>query len=163
MFSYLIQRVLLMIPTLVAISVITFVIIQLPPGDYLSTYIAELQSQGENVDIEKIEALRAQYGLDRPMIEQYGLWVLGMLQGDFGFSFEYQLPVSEVVGDRLFLTLVLNFATIIFIWIIAFPIGIYSATHQYSLGDYGLTFIGFIGLATPNFLLALVLLSLIHI
>ena len=159
MFSYLIQRVLLMIPTLVAISVITFVIIQLPPGDYLSTYIAELQSQGENVDIEKIEALRAQYGLDRPMIEQYGLWVLGMLQGDFGFSFEYQLPVSEVVGDRLFLTLVLNFATIIFIWIIAFPIGIYSATHQYSLGDYGLTFIGFIGLATPNFLLALVSLS----
>ena len=151
-----------MIPTLVAISVITFVIIQLPPGDYLSTYIAELQSQGENVDIEKIEALRAQYGLDRPMIEQYGLWVLGMLQGDFGFSFEYQLPVSEVVGDRLFLTLVLNFATIIFIWIIAFPIGIYSATHQYSWGDYGLTFIGFIGLATPNFLLALVL-SLIHI
>ena len=137
MFSYLIQRVLLMIPTLVAISVITFVIIQLPPGDYLSTYIAELQSQGENVDIEKIEALRAQYGLDRPMIEQYGLWVLGMLQGDFGFSFEYQLPVSEVVGDRLFLTLVLNFATIIFIWIIAFPIGIYSATHQYSWGDYG--------------------------
>ena len=135
MFSYLIQRVLLMIPTLVAISVITFVIIQLPPGDYLSTYIAELQSQGENVDIEKIEALRAQYGLDRPMIEQYGLWVMGMLQGDFGFSFEYQLPVSEVVGDRLFLTLVLNFATIIFIWIIAFPIGIYSATHQYSLGD----------------------------
>ena len=163
MFSYLIQRVLLMIPTLVAISVITFVIIQLPPGDYLSTYIAELQSQGENVDVEKIEALRAQYGLDRPMIEQYGLWVLGMLQGDFGFSFEYQLPVSEVVGDRLFLTLVLNFATIIFIWIIAFPIGIYSATHQYSWGDYGLTFIGFIGLATPNFLLALVLLYLANV
>ena len=163
MFSYLIQRVLLMIPTLVAVSMITFVIIQLPPGDYLSTYIAELQSQGENVDIEKIEALRAQYGLDRPMIEQYGLWVLGMLHGDFGFSFEYQLPVSEVVGDRLFLTLVLNFATIIFIWIIAFPIGIYSATHQYSWGDYGLTFIGFIGLATPNFLLALVLLYLANV
>ena len=97
------------------------------------------------------------------MIEQYGLWVLGMLQGDFGFSFEYQLPVSEVVGDRLFLTLVLNFATIIFIWIIAFPIGIYSATHQYSWGDYGLTFIGFIGLATPNFLLALVLLYLANV
>ena len=152
MFSYLVQRVLLMIPTLIAISIITFVIIQLPPGDYLSTYIAELQSQGENVDTEKIEALRAQYGLDRPIIAQYSLWVVGMLQGDFGFSFEYQLPVSEVVGDRLFLTLVLNFATIIFIWIIAFPIGIYSATHQYSWGDYGLTFVGFIGLATPNFL-----------
>ena len=124
MFSYLVQRVLLMIPTLIAISIITFVIIQLPPGDYLSTYIAELQSQGENVDTEKIEALRAQYGLDRPIIEQYSLWVIGMLQGDFGFSFEYQLPVSEVVGDRLLLTLVLNFATIIFIWIVAFPIGI---------------------------------------
>ena len=114
MFSYLVQRVLLMIPTLIAISIIKFVIIQLPPGDYLSTYIAELQSQGENVDTEKIEALRAQYGLDRPLIEQYSLWVLGMLQGDFGFSFEYQLPVSEVVGDRLFLTLILNFTTIIF-------------------------------------------------
>ena len=163
MFSYLVQRVLLMIPTLIAISIITFVIIQLPPGDYLSTYIAELQSQGENVDTEKIEALRAQYGLDRPIIEQYSLWVVGMLQGDFGFSFEYQLPVSEVVGDRLFLTLVLNFATIIFIWIIAFPIGIYSATHQYSWGDYGLTFVGFIGLATPNFLLALVLLYLANV
>ena len=147
-----------MIPTLLAISIITFVIIQLPPGDYLSTYIAELQSQGENVDIAKIEALRAQYGLDKSMAEQYYFWVLGLLQGDLGFSFEYQLPVSEVVGDRLLLTLILNFTTIIFIWVVSFPIGIYSATHQYSWGDYGLTFVGFIGLATPNFLLALLLL-----
>ena len=147
-----------MIPTLFAISIITFVIIQLPPGDYLSTYIAELQSQGENVDIAKIEALRAQYGLDKSMVEQYCFWVLGLLQGDLGFSFEYQLPVSEVVGDRLSLTLILNFTTIIFIWLVSFPIGIYSATHQYSWGDYGLTFVGFIGLATPNFLLALILL-----
>ena len=147
-----------MVPTLFAISIITFVIIQLPPGDYLSTYIAELQSQGENVDIAKIEALRAQYGLDKSMVEQYCFWVLGLLQGDLGFSFEYQLPVSEVVGDRLLLTLILNFTTIIFIWLVSFPIGIYSATHQYSWGDYGLTFVGFIGLATPNFLLALILL-----
>jgi len=147
-----------MIPTLFAISIITFIIIQLPPGDYLSTYIAELQSQGENVDIAKIEALRAQYGLDKSMVEQYCFWVLGLLQGDLGFSFEYQLPVSEVVGDRLLLTLVLNFTTIIFIWLVSFPIGIYSATNQYSWGDYGLTFVGFIGLATPNFLLALILL-----
>ena len=95
MFSYLIQRVLLMIPTLVAISVITFVIIQLPPGDYLSTYIAELQSQGENVDIEKIEALRAQYGLDRPMIEQYGLWVLGMLRANLGFTLNTNFPFQR--------------------------------------------------------------------
>ncbi|MBL6600935.1 MAG: ABC transporter permease [Alphaproteobacteria bacterium] len=158
MFAYVIRRILIMIPTLIAISAITFVIIQLPPGDYLSTLIAELQSQGENVDTAKIDALRAQYGLDRPMIEQYLVWVWGLLNGDFGFSFEYQLPVADVVGDRLFLTLVLNFTTIIFIWIVSFPIGIYSATHQYSWGDYGLTFIGFIGLATPNFLLALVLL-----
>jgi len=156
--SYLIHRILIMIPTLFAISIITFVIIQLPPGDYLSTYIAELQSQGENVDIAKIEALRAQYGLDKSMVEQYCFWVLGLLQGDLGFSFEYQLPVSEVVGDRLLLTLILNFTTIIFIWLVSFPIGIYSATHQYSWGDYGLTFVGFIGLATPNFLLALILL-----
>lgn len=158
MLSYLIHRILIMIPTLFAISIITFVIIQLPPGDYLSTYIAELQSQGENVDIAKIEALRAQYGLDKSMVEQYCFWVLGLLQGDLGFSFEYQLPVSEVVGDRLLLTLILNFTTIIFIWLVSFPIGIYSATHQYSWGDYGLTFVGFIGLATPNFLLALILL-----
>lgn len=158
MFAYVIRRILIMIPTLIAISAITFVIIQLPPGDYLSTLIAELQSQGENVDTAKIDALRAQYGLDRPMIEQYLVWVWGLLNGDFGFSFEYQLPVADVVGDRLFLTLVLNFTTIIFIWVVSFPIGIYSATHQYSWGDYGLTFIGFIGLATPNFLLALVLL-----
>ena len=158
MFAYVIRRILIMIPTLIAISAITFVIIQLPPGDYLSTLIAELQSQGENVDTAKIDALRAQYGLDRPMIEQYLVWVWGLLNGDFGFSFEYQLPVADVVGDRLFLTLILNFTTIIFIWVVSFPIGIYSATHQYSWGDYGLTFIGFIGLATPNFLLALVLL-----
>jgi peptide/nickel transport system permease protein len=157
-FAYVIRRILIMIPTLIAISAITFVIIQLPPGDYLSTLIAELQSQGENVDTAKIDALRAQYGLDRPMIEQYLVWAWGLLNGDFGFSFEYQLPVADVVGDRLFLTLVLNFTTIIFIWAVSFPIGIYSATHQYSWGDYGLTFIGFIGLATPNFLLALVLL-----
>ncbi|MDA0340637.1 MAG: ABC transporter permease [Proteobacteria bacterium] len=163
MFAYVIRRILIMIPTLIAISAITFIIIQLPPGDYLSTYIAELQSQGENVDQAKIEALRAQYGLDRPMIEQYLVWVLGLLQGDFGFSFEYQLPVTDVVGDRLFLTLVLNFTTIIFIWVVSFPIGIYSATHQYSWGDYGLTFVGFIGLATPNFLLALVLLYLANV
>ena len=158
MLSYLIHRILIIIPTLFAISIITFVIIQLPPGDYLSTYIAELQSQGDNVDIAKIEALRAQYGLDKSIVEQYCFWVLGLLQGDLGFSFEYQLPVSEVVGDRLLLTLVLNFTTIIFIWLVSFPIGIYSATNQYSWGDYGLTFVGFIGLATPNFLLALILL-----
>jgi len=160
MLTYMAHRFLVMIPTLLAISALVFIIIQLPPGDYLTTYIAELQAQGEAVDQGKIEFLRQQYGLDKPYWEQYLLWLGGMLTGDFGYSFAYDLPVSEVVGDRLYLSFLLSFSTIIFTWIVAFPIGIYSATHQYSWGDHGLTFIGFLGLATPNFLLALVLLYL---
>jgi peptide/nickel transport system permease protein len=158
MFGYVVQRVLIMIPTLLAISIIVFAIIQLPPGDYLSSYVAELQSQGEKVDMQKIAFLREQYGLGKPMIEQYAVWLGGMLHGDFGYSFEYNLPVTQVVGDRLLLTVIVSVATIIFIWVVSFPIGVYSATHQYSAGDYGLTFLGFIGLATPNFLFALLLL-----
>jgi peptide/nickel transport system permease protein len=158
MLNYVIKRILLMIPTLVVISILVFVIIQLPPGDYLETYIAELQSQGESVDESKIAFLREEYGLDRPMYEQYLVWVSGMVVGDYGYSFEYNLPVNEVIGDRMFLTILISLTTIIFTWMIAFPIGIYSATHQYSWGDYGLSFLGFIGLATPNFLLALVML-----
>jgi peptide/nickel transport system permease protein len=158
MFGYIIQRILIMVPTLIAISIIIFVIIQLPPGDYFSTYIAELQSQGEAVDLQKIAFLKAQYGFDKPVWEQYIYWVAGLLQGDLGYSFAYNLPVREVVGDRLVLTFIVSFATIIFTYIVAFPIGIYSATHQYSWSDHTLTFVGFLGLATPNFLLALVLL-----
>ncbi len=157
MLRYIVHRLLVMIPTLLAISLIIFVIIQAPPGDYFESYIAELQSQGESVDQAKIEFLRTEYGFDRPILEQYVLWVFGMLQGDFGYSFEFQLPVSEVVGDRLYLTMLVTFTTIIFTWIVAFPIGIYSAVRQYSLGDHTFTFLGYIGLATPNFLLALVL------
>lgn len=152
------RRIMIMIPTLLAVSLIVFIIIQLPPGDYLTTQIAELQARGENVDQSKIEFLRRHYGLDRPLYEQYLLWVWGLLQGDLGYSFEYNLPVADVVGDRLFLTFLLSFSTIIFTWIVSFPIGVYSATHQYSWSDHGLTFLGFLGLATPNFLLALVLL-----
>ena len=158
MLAYIIRRLLGMIPTLLVISMLVFVIIQLPPGDYLESYIAELESQGESVDEQKIAFLREEYGLDRPLYEQYFVWVTGMLQGDFGYSFEYSLPVTEVVGDRLFLTILISVVTIIFTWMIAFPIGIYSATHQYSWGDYSLSFLGFLGLATPNFLLALVML-----
>jgi peptide/nickel transport system permease protein len=152
-----------MVPTLLAISAIVFVIIQLPPGDYLESHIAELRSQGESVDLEKIEFLRSRYGLDKPVYEQYFFWVVGMFQGDFGYSFEYELPVTDVVGDRMFLTIIISMVTILFTWIIAFPIGVYSATHQYSWGDYGLTLLGFIGLATPNFLLALVMLYLANV
>lgn len=163
MLRYIVHRLLIMIPTLIAISLIIFIIIQLPPGDYFESYIAELQSQGESVDLGKIEFLRRQYGFDRPIMEQYVFWVFGMLQGDFGYSFEFRLPVSDVVGDRLYLTALVSFATIVFTWVVSFPIGLYSAVRQYSWGDYTLTFFGFIGLATPNFLLALVLLYLAHV
>lgn len=158
MLGYLVKRLLTMIPTLLIISMLVFVIIQLPPGDYLESYIAELQSQGESVNEEKIQYLRKEYGLDQSMPQQYWTWLTGMLHGDFGYSFEYELPVNEVIGDRMFLTVLISIVTILFTWMIAFPIGIYSATHQYSWGDYGLSFLGFIGLATPNFLLALIML-----
>lgn len=158
MVRYIAWRLLVMIPTLVIISALIFTIIELPPGDYFESYIAELQAQGEGVDPHYIEQLRALYGFDQPPVIRYFYWVGGMLQGDFGYSFEYQLPVSEVVGDRLWLTILVSFVSIIFTWLVAFPIGIYSATHQYSWSDYGLTFLGLIGLATPNFMLALVFL-----
>ncbi len=163
MLGYIIRRLLVMIPTLLVISALVFAIIELPPGDYFESYIAELQAQGESVDKKRIEYLRAEYGFDKPLVERYFHWVAGMLQGDFGYSFEYELPVSEVVGDRLWLTILLSFVTIIFTWLVAFPIGIYSATHQYSWGDYGLTFLGLLGLATPNFLLALIFLYFANI
>ncbi len=163
MLTYLARRALTMMMTLLVISALIFVIIQLPPGDYLSTYMAELASQGEAAAQEKIQYLREQYGLDQPLIEQYGRWVLGLLQGDMGYSFEYNKPVSEIVGDRLALTVILNFATVLFVYIVSFPIGVLVATRQYSKTDYGLTFIGLIGLATPNFLLALILMYLANV
>ena len=158
MFAYLIHRVFIMVPTLLAISVLIFVIIQLPPGDYLTTLVNELRSQGETVNQEKLEFLRRQYGFDKSLVEQYLMWVAGMAEGDFGYAFEYNLPVTEVVGDRLFLSMIVASGTIVFTWLVAFPIGVYSATHQYSAADHTLTFIGFLGLATPNFLLALIFL-----
>jgi peptide/nickel transport system permease protein len=158
MFAYTVRRLITMVPTLVAISVIIFVIIQLPPGDYLSTYMAELAAQGEGVNDERIAYLREKYGLDQPLWRQYLTWAGGLLQGDLGYSFEYQLPVSELIGDRLLLTFVISIVTILFTYAVAFPIGIYTAVRQYSIGDYTLSFIGFLGLATPNFLLALLLL-----
>jgi peptide/nickel transport system permease protein len=166
MLRYTIHRGLIMIPTLLVISFISFAIIKLPPGDFLSNQIAELQSQGDKAALEKVDFLRKQYGLDKPFIEQYAVWVglwptergfSGLLQGDLGWSFEHDLPVKDVVGDRLFLSFILNLSVILFTWAVAFPIGVYAATRQYSWGDHGLTFLGYIGLATPNFLLALVL------
>jgi peptide/nickel transport system permease protein len=158
MLAYVARRLLIMIPTLVAISAIVFFIIQLPPGDYLSTMVEEMLAQGEKPDGERIKQLREQFGLDRTPLEQYGYWASGLLVGDLGWSFEYNLPVSQVVGERLVMSFVLAFAATLFTYIIAFPIGIYSAVRQYSAGDYALTFLGFIGLATPSFLVALVVL-----
>lgn len=157
MLKYIAFRFFAMIPTLVIASVLIFTIIELPPGDYFESYIAELQASGETVDPQKIEYLRTEYGFDKPAWQRYFGWAWGMLHGDFGYSFEYERPVSELIGSRLFLTMLLSFVTIIFTWVVAFPIGIYSATHKYSVSDYSFTFVGLLGLATPNFLLALVM------
>ena len=163
MLGYLVHRILIMIPTLIAISIVIFIIIHLPPGDYFTTYIAELQSQGEKANLAKIAYLQQEYGFDKPLWEQYLYWALGLLRGDMGYSFLYDLPVNKVVGDRLLLTFIVSFTTILFTYIVAFPIGVYSATHQYSAADYTLTLLGFLGLATPSFLLALVLVYLAHV
>jgi peptide/nickel transport system permease protein len=153
--------------TLLIISALIFIIIKLPPGDYLSNQIEELRAQGDQASIAKAEALRTQYGLDLPGWQQYLSWIgiwpgpngfSGILQGNWGWSFEYDKPVNQVVGEALWLTLVVNLAVVIFVHLIAIPISIYSATRQYSWGDTVVTFIGYIGLATPNFLLALILL-----
>jgi len=158
MFRYFVQRLLVMIPTLIVISIAIFVIIQAPPGDWIETYIAQLQAQGEAVDPAKIKFLRDTYGLDLPFYLQYLKWAGGLVQGDLGYSFEHSMPVNEVVGDRLSLTVVVSLASILFVWIVSFPIAVYSAVRQYSVGDYFFTFLGYIGLATPSFLFALILL-----
>ena len=159
MLTYVLRRVLYMIPTLVAISMVTFVIIQLPPGDYLSTVVAQLSAQGATIDDATLVALKDRYGLGEPVYVQYWKWISGIVfRGDFGQSFEYGQPVSSLIWSRLGLTFILSLSTLVFIWIVAIPIGIYSAVRKYSIGDYMATFLGFIGLATPNFLLALIFL-----
>jgi peptide/nickel transport system permease protein len=163
MLRYLVRRLITMAVTLAVISVLVFIIIKLPPGDYLTTYIEELKAQGESVDQSRIEFLRKRYGLDQPGYVQYWNWISGLVRGDLGWSFEYDQPVSQVLGDRLFLTLLLKFLTVLFVYVVAFPIGVYSATHQYSWSEHGLTFLGFLGIATPNFLLALILLYLTNV
>ncbi len=163
MIGYLAHRIMLMVPTLIGISLITFIIIQLPPGDFLSTMIAECEAQGESSCKEQVAVLTEEFGLDKPVWQQYLIWVSDLLQGNMGISFEYNKPVAEVIGESLYLTIIVAGSTIIFTWIVAFPIGVYSATHQYSWGDHGLTLLGFLGLATPNFLLALVMLFLANV
>jgi peptide/nickel transport system permease protein len=157
MLQYIARRILMMIPTLFLISIVSFIIIQLPPGDFLTSYVTQLSSMGDNVDESAIQALKERYGLGQPLYVQYFRWMSNMLHGDFGHSMEWNKPVLGLLTERLPLTFVLAVSTMLFTWAIAFPIGIYSAVKQYSIGDYIATFLGFIGLAIPDFLLALIL------
>ena len=158
MFRFILWRMVWMLPFLLAISFISFVLIQLPPGDYVTTYIATLAASNEIVDQNTAADLRSRFGLDQPMIVQYWKWITNIiLYGDFGLSFEWQQPVSELIWERMSLTLVLTFSTLLLTWGIALPIGVFSAVKKYTIGDYVVTFISFLGLAVPSFLLALVL------
>ncbi|SFH49306.1 peptide/nickel transport system permease protein [Palleronia marisminoris] len=140
-----------------AVSLIAFALITAPPGDYLTSFAATLAQSGDVVDEARLDALRERYGFDQPFIVQYFRWIGGVLQGDFGISFEWQQPVGQLIWERMALSVTLALATLMFTWALALPIGIYSAVRKYSIGDYVATTIGFIGLATPNFLFALVL------
>jgi peptide/nickel transport system permease protein len=157
MIPFLIRRFAIMIPMMALMSVVAFGIIQAPPGDYLQTYIAQLSATGDYVDAAEEETLRKQYGLDKPIYIQYLKWVGNLLRGDLGFSLEYQLPVNQLIGERLGLTVLLALFTVLFTWTLAIPIGIISAVKQYSIIDYVFTFLSYIGVGTPNFLLALVI------
>jgi peptide/nickel transport system permease protein len=163
MLRYILWRIAVMIPTLIMISMLVFTIIELPPGDFFESYVEELRAIGEKADTQEIEDLKARYGFDKPAPLRYFDWVANFVRGDFGYSFEYRMPVADVVGDRVWLTVLVSTVTIIVTWLIAFPIGIYSATHKYSWGDYGLTLVGLIGIAVPNFILALVMMYFANI
>ena len=159
MLAFIVQRILLMIPMLVAISILSFVIIQLPPGDFLTSYVAQLRQEGDEVDEAELESLRQRYGLGQPVYVQYFKWIYGVLwKGDWGQSFEWQKPVGELIWERLGLTMALSLGALLVGWFIAMPVGVYSATHQYSWLDYLMTTFSFIALGTPGFLLALIIL-----
>lgn len=164
MVSFITKRVLILIPLLFLISVVTFVIIQLPPGDILTQIVSSQMMSNSEVAKEMLARLTVQYGLDQPLYVQYYRWMSGiLLRGDLGWSFQWNQPVSKVIGERITLTVLISLLTTLFIWIIAVPIGIYSATHQYSILDYVATIFGFIGLATPGFLLALIVLWFVYV
>jgi peptide/nickel transport system permease protein len=158
MAQFIIRRLLLMIPTLFMVSLVSFIIIQLPPGDFLTSYMANLAASGETVQRDVVDALNARFGLDQPVYVQYFKWISNIItKGDFGQSFAWNAPVDSLLWGRMGLTVLLSVSTLLFTWFIAFPIGIYSAVRQYSIGDYVASFFGFLGLAVPDFLLALVL------
>lgn len=163
MAGYIARRVLLLIPVLFAISLVSFVIIELPPGDYVSTLVAQMRQRGVELTPSERDALIRQYGLDHSVAHRYGIWLKDIVvEGDFGRSYRWNKPVSEVLAERVPLTVAISLFTTIFVFVVAVPIGIYSAVRKYSVFDYLFTFIGFIGLATPGFLLALVMLWLFY-
>jgi peptide/nickel transport system permease protein len=163
MLRYILWRIVMMVPTLIMISILVFTIIELPPGDFFESHIEEMRAIGEKADMEEIEDLKARYGFDKPAPLRYIDWVTKFVTGDFGYSFEYRMPVADVIGDRVWLTVLVSTVTITITWLIAFPIGIYSATHKYSWGDYGFTLLGLLGIAVPNFILALVMMYFANI
>jgi peptide/nickel transport system permease protein len=158
--QFILRRAFASLVTLVALSLVTFIIIDLPPGDYITTYVSELRARGDPVDQQTIQVLRERYGFDQPILGRYAYWAVNLLRGDFGRSFLYNQPVTELIGERVLLTVIVTGVTLVVSWAIAFPIGIYSAVRPYSFGDYVFTFIGFIGLAVPGFLLTLIMMYL---
>ena len=158
MTAYIIRRCLLAIPTLMAISVISFVIIQLPEGDYLDRKIQQLEEEfGDSSSLAQADELRVRYGLDKPMWQRYFKWMWGFVRGDFGESFEYEREVNELVWERLAFTMLISIASLLFTYAVAIPLGVYSATHQYKWSDHFLTFLSFVGMSLPAFLVALAL------
>lgn len=160
MLQYIVKRFLILIPLLLALSIVVFIIIQLPPGDYLTIYINKLRSTGEEITEDRIKSLELRYGLNQPMYVQYLRWMKSVMSGDFGYSFAYGRSVRTLLAARLPATIAISGVSVIIIWLIAFPIGFYSATHKYSFGDYAFTSISFLGVSVPEFLLAIVIMYL---
>jgi peptide/nickel transport system permease protein len=157
MLAYILRRVAIMIPTLAVVSIVSFVVIQLPPGDFLSSYVAQLSMEGDYVDQAVIDALERRYGLGQPIYVQYAKWITGIVtRGDWGQSMEWEKPVKDLIWERIGLTIVLSLTTMLFSWFVSIPVGVYSATHQYSWLDYLFSFVSFVGRGTPGFLLALI-------
>jgi peptide/nickel transport system permease protein len=163
MLKYIVGQIVYAVPTLLIVSVLVFFIIELPPGDYMTSYVTRLQEVGARTTEEEVLALKKQYGLDQPIYVRYVKWLWNMLQGDFGLSLTHNKPVSELIWDRLALTFGVSFVALIIHWLIAFPIGIYSAVRQYSVGDYIFTSLAFISAATPQFMVALVIMWILFV
>jgi len=160
MLAFILRRLVGMIPTLILVSILTFIIIELPPGDFLSNLAATAGASGSGLDAVTIDNLRHQYGIDRPIPERYIKWISGFVRGDFGYSLDWKTPVRDLIGVRLFVTILLSLLSLGIMWLVAIPIGVYSATHQYSAGDNFFTFLGFLGVSVPDFLLGLVYMAI---